>query len=307
MALRRPSYVGALLTSAIVIALAVLVTYFLVEYKLIPGTYENYLYGVVWLVAGVLVTHIISSRIRASLAPTIGAANASSVAFVARLVGYIIVIIGFLAIVRLSVAEALAAGGFMGLVLGLASQFVLSNIIGGLTIIVTKPYRVGDRITFTTWQYGLLAPAYPPKFFSQDFLVPGHTGVVTEITLMYTIIRTDDNVPMKVPNSVMAQAAIFVHSDAEYRVVRTKYEVPKDLDPDLVIKKVKEEVSKLDLVVREPTVQIIDTSQTTYVIAVDAACKTIKEEPARSEVIKAVMRAVRAVREAQAAKGGQQP
>ncbi|MCG2874180.1 MAG: hypothetical protein L7H09_02700, partial [Acidilobus sp.] len=38
-----------------------------------------------------------------------------------------------------------------------------------------------------------------------------------------------------------------------------------------------------------------------------AACKTIKEEPARSEVIKAIMRAVRAVREGQAAKGGQQP
>jgi small-conductance mechanosensitive channel len=285
--------------------LAVLITYFLVEYKLIPGTYENYLYGVVWLVASVLVTHIVSSRIRASLAPTIGAANASSVAFVARLVGYIIAIIGFLAIIRVSIAEALAAGGFTGLVLGLASQFVLSNIIGGVTIIVTKPYRVGDRITFTTWQYGLLAPAYPPKFFSQDFLVPGYTGVVTEITLMYTVIRTDDNIPLKVPNSIMAQAAIFVHSDTEYRVVRTKYEVPKDLDPDLVIQRVKEEVSKLDFVVGEPSVQILDTSQTTYVIAVDAACKTIKEEPARSEVIKAVMRAVRAVREAQAAKGGQ--
>jgi len=285
--------------------LAVLVTYFLVKYKLIPGTYENYLYGVVWLVASVLVTHIVSSRIRASLAPTIGAANASSVAFVARLVGYVIAIIGFLAIIRVSIAEALAAGGFTGLVLGLASQFVLSNIVGGITIIVTKPYRVGDRITFTTWQYGLLAPTYPPKFFSQDFLVPGYTGVVTEITLMYTVIRTDDNIPLKVPNSIMAQAAIFVHSDTEYRVVRTKYEVPKDLDPDLVIQRVKEEVSKLDFVVGEPSVQILDTSQTTYVIAVDTACKTIKEEPARSEVIKAIMRAVRAIREAQTAKGGQ--
>jgi len=189
-------------------------------------------------------------------------------------VGYIIAIIGFLAIIRVSIAEALAAGGFTGLVLGLASQFVLSNIVGGITIIVTKPYRVGDRITFTTWQYGLLAPTYPPKFFSQDFLVPGYTGVVTEITLMYTVIRTDDNVPLKVPNSIMAQAAIFVHSDTEYRVVRTKYEVPKDLDPDLVIQRVKGEVSKLDFVVREPSVQILDTSQTTYVIAVDAVCKS---------------------------------
>jgi hypothetical protein len=57
-------------------------------------------------------------------------------------------------------------------------------------------------------------------------------------------------------------------------VVRTKYEVPKDLDPDLVIQRVKGEVSKLDFVVREPSVQILDTSQTTYVIAVDAACKS---------------------------------
>ncbi|MGC9071352.1 MAG: mechanosensitive ion channel family protein [Acidilobus sp.] len=282
--------------SSIIVAIILLVGYFLTKEKLIPSTYSSYLYGVLWVLATVIITHLISSRVRASLVPHVGPANASSVAFIIRLTGYTIAFVGFLAIIRVSVTEALAAGGFAGLVVGLASQYVLSNILSGVMLIVTRPYKVGDRITFTSWQYGLLAPAYPPKFFSQDFLIPGYTGTVTEITLMYTVITTDDNVPLKVPNSIMAQAAIFLHSEADYRRARTKYEVPKDVDPDLIITRVKEEVSKLPFVVGEPSVMLLDTSQSTYVLAVDVNSRGLTEEAARSEVIKLLIRVVGEVR-----------
>ncbi len=283
--------------AVIVVTVLALIGYILVEAKLVPTGYQGYLYGVLWLTGSVAVTHLVSSAVRRRLAPLVGQANAASVGFVVRLVGYVIALVGFLALIRVGITEALAAGGFAGLVVGLASQFILSNVFGGITIILTRPYRVGDRVTFTTWQYGMLAPAYPPKFFSQDFLIPGYTGVVREINLMYTVVLTDDNVPVKVPNAVMAQAAIFVHSESEARRVRTKYEVPKDLDVDAVIRAVEEAVSRLDIVVGKPSVKVIDTSQTTYVMAVDALCKTYDEEPARSEIIKAIMKAVRQVQE----------
>jgi Small-conductance mechanosensitive channel len=45
---------------------------------------------------------------------------------------------------------ALAAGGFAGLVLGLASQDVLSNIFGGIMLLISRPYKIGDRITLST-------------------------------------------------------------------------------------------------------------------------------------------------------------
>ncbi len=293
----QPRVTIYLLMAVVLIAMLAAVGYVLISTDIIPTGYENYLYGVLWLIGSIAVTHVVSVVVRRRLSPLVGQANAASVSFVVRLTGYVIALIGFLAMIRVGVTEALAAGGFAGLIVGLASQFMLSNVFGGLTIILTRPYRVGDRITFTTWQYGLLAPTYPPKFFSQDFLIPGYTGVVKEINLMYTVILTDDNVPLKVPNGIMAQAAIFVHTEVEARRVRTKYEVPKELDVDLVLKAVSDAVSRLEFVVGSPSVKVLDTTQTTYVVAVDALCRTYDEEPARSEIIKAVMRAVREIQE----------
>lgn len=188
---------------------------------------------------------------------------------------------------------ALAAGGFAGLVLGLAAQDVLANIFGGIMIVISRPYKVGDRVTVSTWQYGLLAPTYPPKFFSNDFLIPGYTGTVTDISLLYTTIFTDDQIPVKIPNSIMIQAAIFIHNGEEKRKVRTKYEVSKDIDPDVLINVLKEKIKKLDFVIEEPSIKVLETTLNTYILGIDTICKTIYEEPPRSEILKIVMRTVR--------------
>ncbi len=288
--------------SLIIIAVALMVGFMLVYLKLIPTSYINYLYALMWVVVVVAITQMVSNRVRSNLARQVGLANAASVAMVLKLIGYTIAVVGFLAFIRVSIPEALATGGFAGLVVGLAAQNVLSNVIAGLMILFSRPYRIGDRITFTTWQYGFIAPTYPPKFFSRDFLIPGYTGLVSEINLMYTIIKTDEGIPLKIPNSVMVQAAIFVHSEAEVRKVRTRYEVPKTLDPELVLPAVAKAVKELSIVVGEPSVKILDTSQSTYVVGVDAMCKAVDEEPARSEIIKAIMKAVEEVKASSQAK-----
>lgn len=298
---RRPGHgvLYFLLLSVLVVAAAIIVGYVLIELKLMPTGFENYVYGILWLIASISVTQLIAMAIKSRLSLTVGSANASSVAFIVRLSGYVIAFVVFLAIIRVGVTEALAAGGFTGLVVGLASQFVLSNIFGGIVIILTRPFRVGDRITFSTWQYGLIVPSYPPKFFSTDYLVPGYTGVVEEINLMYTVILSDDNVPIKVPNSVMAQAAIFVHSGNEVRRVRTRYEVPKDLDPEVVIKRLEKELSALPIMADVPTIRVIESSQSTYVLAIDARCKTMFEDEARHNILITVMKAIKAIQEEQ--------
>jgi small-conductance mechanosensitive channel len=298
---RRPGHgvLYFLLLSVLVMAAAIIVGYVLIELKLMPTGFEDYVYGILWLIASISVTQLIAMAIKSRLSSTVGSANASSVAFIVRLSGYVIAFVVFLAIIRVGVTEALAAGGFTGLVVGLASQFVLSNIFGGIVIILTRPFRVGDRITFSSWQYGLIVPSYPPKFFSTDYLVPGYTGVVEEINLMYTVILSDDNIPIKVPNSVMAQAAIFVHSGNEVRRVRTRYEVPKDLDPEVVIKRLEKELSALPIVADVPTIRVIESSQSTYVLAIDARCKTMFEDEARHNILITVIKTIKAIQEEQ--------
>ncbi|ACR43131.1 mechanosensitive ion channel family protein [Saccharolobus islandicus] len=273
-------------------------------FKIIPSYYLLYIYAGIWFIVAVIVSYFIGSLIRNRLGNVIGYDNASSVSFVVRLIGYIIAFIGFFVLVRVSLGAALAAGGFAGLVLGLASQDVLSNIFGGIMLVISRPYKVGDRVTISTWQYGLIAPTYPPKFFSNDFLIPGYTGTVTDISLLYTTIFTDEQVPVKIPNSIMIQAAIFLHNREERRKVRTKYEVSKDIDHDVLINVLKEKIKKLDFVIEEPSIKVLETTLNTYILAIDTICKTIYEEPPRSEILKVVMRTVRELQAKTASSSG---
>jgi small-conductance mechanosensitive channel len=276
--------------SAIVIGIGV---FTLAALKIIPANFTLYFYATIWFVGAILITYLLSSLIKYRFSKIIGDSNAASVSFVTKLLGYIIAFVGFFILIRVSIGAALAAGGFAGLVLGLASQTVLSNIFGGIMLLFSRPYKVGDRITVSTWQYGLIAPTYPPKFFSNDFLIPGYTGIVTDISLLYTTIFTDDQVPVKIPNSIMVQAAVFIHNEEERRKVRTKYEVPKDLDPELVINALKSKIKNIDLVIEEPMIRVLETTQTTYILGIDTICKSIYEEPVRDEVLRITMKTMK--------------
>ena len=79
----------------------------------------------------------------------------------------------------------LAGAGVASAVFGLAAQSTLGNLIAGISLLLHRPFQVGDRVQVTA--------------------VTGlETGMVESLTLGYTIIRTDDNRRVLVPNSAMA-------------------------------------------------------------------------------------------------------
>ena len=80
----------------------------------------------------------------------------------------------------------LASAGILAMAVGLASQEALSNIVGGLFIIFTRPFKVGDFIKV------------------DDDVV----GTVIEITLRHTIIRNIENRMILIPNSKINSATI---------------------------------------------------------------------------------------------------
>jgi small-conductance mechanosensitive channel len=74
----------------------------------------------------------------------------------------------------------------MAAAVGLAAQDALSNFIGGLFIVISKPFRVGDYIQ-----------------------VEGTvTGTVKEITLRHTVIVNNENRTILVPNGVINSKTI---------------------------------------------------------------------------------------------------
>jgi small conductance mechanosensitive channel len=87
--------------------------------------------------------------------------------------------------VRALAGGILASSAVIGLVIGFASQRTIGNVVAGILIAIAQPLRLGDRVT-----------------------VEGTEGIVEEIGLTYTWIRTRDNDRLVVPNEKLASDSI---------------------------------------------------------------------------------------------------
>jgi small conductance mechanosensitive channel len=222
-----------------------------------------------------------------------GKRHAGLIQDVYRIIAYTALAAAVLYVLGVNGYALLAGGTFAGLVIGLASQTALANLVAGVVLLVARPFLPGDRVTLTTSQFSFLMPVYPPKFYSQDLLVPGFTGTVQDIGLMYTSLRLDDGPTAWFPNSIVLMAAVILHNVDE-RWVRIKYEVPPSVDPSALMPLVKEAVAADDWVSGKGSVTVLvnQATLTSYVISVDALCVGNLEEPPRSALYLRIMKAV---------------
>ena len=87
--------------------------------------------------------------------------------------------------IRAVAGGVLASSAVIGLVIGFASQRTIGNVVAGVLIAASQPLRLGDEVE-----------------------VEGTRGVVEEIGLTYTWIRTRDNDRLVVPNEKIASDSI---------------------------------------------------------------------------------------------------
>jgi small conductance mechanosensitive channel len=103
----------------------------------------------------------------------------------------------------------LASSAVLGLVVGFAARQTFANAVAGIMLAITQPIRIGDLITF-----------------EED------TGVVEDIRLTYTYVRTDGGTRVVIPNERLAQATVLNHSIVDPHVrVEVSVWVPPDADP----------------------------------------------------------------------------
>lgn len=92
-----------------------------------------------------------------------------------------------------------AGSGIVAVIIGFASQQSLANIVSGMFITIFKPFKVGDRVKMT----------------GQNV-----TGVIEDITLRHTLIRTYENKRVVVPNSVISTEVIENSNIVDEKVCR---------------------------------------------------------------------------------------
>ena len=124
--------------------------------------------------------------------------------------------------------------GSAGVAIGLALQGGLSNIAGGIIILVFKPFKVGDFVDTHT-----------------------DSGTVKSISLFYTTLVAPDNRVISIPNGNLANSASVNYSKEGMRRLDINMDVSYDNDVDLVkktlvdlLKKEKRIIADKDIFVR---------------------------------------------------------
>jgi small conductance mechanosensitive channel len=187
--------------------------------------------GVVMLIT-IVVARLIDRRIaRRQLAPE----TMTRYRVVRRSVTTTIIFIGLLSAllvipqVRAVAGGLLASSAVLGIVVGFASQRTLGNFVAGLLIAFTQPLRLGD-----------------------DVVIEETPGVVEEIGLIYTFVRTESGDRLVIPNEKLASDTIRNSTiRSREKVAEITVQVPLAQDVGAVVDRLQELTKDADVFVSD--------------------------------------------------------
>ncbi len=185
--------------------------------------YESYLQGnsfvgtlvssVLILVLGILTTRIVLRLLKKALEKSkLEKAAHSLITSLASAAMYILLGLIVASALGIDVSSIVALASVLTLALSLALQNMVSNIIGGFTILYTAPFHSGNYVE-----------------------IAGQGGTVMEINMTYTVLSTPDNKIISIPNSAVVAAQIVNYSAAETRRIEFPVSVPYDIPTQKVM------------------------------------------------------------------------
>ena len=131
---------------------------------------------------------------------------------------YIVLFITIAGIIGIPSTSIITLLGSAGVAIGLAMQGGLSNIAGGLIILIFKPFKVGDFIDTHT-----------------------DSGTVKSISLFYTTLITPDNRIVSIPNGNLANSPSINYSNQTIR----RLDIDLDISYNNKIDDVKKSIQKV--------------------------------------------------------------
>jgi small conductance mechanosensitive channel len=131
--------------------------------------------------------------------------------------------------VRAVAGGLLASSAVVGIVVGFASQRTLGNFVAGLLIAFTQPVRLGD-----------------------DVVVEDTAGVVEEIGLIYTFVRTENGDRLVIPNEKLASDTIRNSTiRSREKVAEITVQVPLGKDLAAVVDRLRRTLSEAEVFVSD--------------------------------------------------------
>lgn len=160
--------------------------------------------------------------------------------------------------------------GSCGLAVGLALQGGLSNLAGGVMILMFKPFEVGDYINALNME-----------------------GTVKSITMFYTSLTTPDNKVVQLPNGILSNSTITNFTANPIRRLDLEFQASYDDKIDKVKKVINEVLDNCEYVLEDKTrlVNVVKHGDSSVVYIVQVWVKKENYLPAKYNLNEAVKEA----------------
>lgn len=170
------------------------------------------------LVAGILIVRITVKILNKAMAKSkLDKAVVSLIISVLRVILLLVIFLVAASALGIDVSGIVALASVLTLAVSLAVQDALTNLIGGFTLLNTKPFSIGDYVE-----------------------VAGQGGTVQQVGLTYTKLLTPDRKTVSIPNSSVVAAQIVNYTVDGTRRVDITVNVAYNNDPEQVIAALKE-------------------------------------------------------------------
>ena len=175
--------------------------------------FRKFCMALIILVAGMLVIRIVGKIVTRTLEKSkLEKAAHVLITSLVKTALYILLGLVVASTLGIDVTSIVALASVLTLALSLALQNMVSNIIGGFTILYTQPFHSGDYVE-----------------------IAGQAGTVREINMTYTQMTTPDNKVISIPNSAVVAAQIVNYSAEQTRRVSIDVSVGQEVNPQKVI------------------------------------------------------------------------
>ncbi len=142
---------------------------------------------------------------------------------------FILLIISVIAIMGVPMSSVVAVIASAGVTIGLALQGSLSNLAGGIMILLFRPFKIGD-------------------FIEGD----GASGTVEEVSLFYVTLRSATNQRITIPNGELSNTKVTNYSIYPTRRLDIDFTVAYGTDNNEVIETIMSVVDSEELALKDP-------------------------------------------------------
>ncbi|RXK46709.1 mechanosensitive ion channel family protein [Halorientalis pallida] len=142
---------------------------------------------------------------------------------------YLFAILGAFSIWGVDLSNLLLGAGFLGVVVGLAARQTLAAVLAGFVLLFSRPFDVGDWV-----------------------VVSEREGIVTDVTIFNTEIKTPEDEYVLIPNDIVTSNAVVNRSRAGRLRVDVEVGVDYEADPKHAASVAQDAMTELDEVLEKP-------------------------------------------------------